>query len=763
MRKILIAFLAQLVFNFSLLGNETVPNIILIVADDLGYHDVGFNGAIDIPTPNIDEIAKNGIIFNQAYVVHPYCGPSRMGILSGRYPFNFGGQMNLPFYGNGSELGIPTNEFLLSNLLQKSGYETTCIGKWHMGKNTAFRPHNRGFNNFFGFYGGGHFYFPDQYEEVYEKLLDRGVEEIGAYYLPIKRNDENFDENEYLTDAFTRETISAIHKSAETPNPFFIYLAYNAPHSPLEAKEDDLNHPQIDTIQNTIRKTYAAMVHAMDRGIGNIINALNDTDQLENTLIVFLSDNGGLPALGGNNFPLRGQKGQTWEGGIRVPMFWYWKNRLNSGTYEFPVSSLDLFPTIAQLSNSTIPHTKILDGDNIWRNIIENTETDTSRILYSLRHNNSSFQISAVKKNWKIHRFNIFRDWKLYDLSLDISESNDLYRKFESTGQKIISDLYEWCLNHYDPFWFVNEDEKQSWIDQNMPSFNLYFDLTDTLTSSKGPIPTFYTVDIMPPTKVETIKINELEFKIGWKNESIQQDGLIIEKKNNSIFKLDTILAPTTTQWVAAIDTSVSSQCFRLASFKSGVYSDYVTLCLDDQFRTPNPPSNLTTSGLSKDSVTIVWNDLSLIEDGYIIEMNQIHSFSIIGDIKSNSNSFTFSINNLSFPFDVMVYAYNNYGNSNPSNTLTLNKPELLEVKNFNPLGKIYPNPNYGEFTLELTNVVNPQDTLKIFDLSGKDASTFIISTDRDSEKILHVITSLSEGLYFLFFGKQMIGKIIIR
>ena len=264
------------------------PNIILILTDDLGYSDVGFNGAKDIITPNLDKLAYEGTIFSSAYVVHPFCGPSRAGLLTGRYPHKFGSQYNLPRTGEmspGPEAGIPVEETYFTNYLQEAGYQTSAIGKWHLGTQKEFHPNSRGFDDYFGFLGGGHNYFPEQFKVAYQRQKEKGVDPIWDYLTPLEHNGEDVEIDEYLTDALSHQAVNFIEQYAQSDDPFFMYLAYNAPHVPLEAKEEDL--ALFSKIEDEARRNYAAMVYSVDRGVGEIVEALKSTGAYENTLICF--------------------------------------------------------------------------------------------------------------------------------------------------------------------------------------------------------------------------------------------------------------------------------------------------------------------------------------------------------------------------------------------------------------------------------------------------------------------------------------------
>jgi len=336
------------------------PNIILIVTDDQGYGDVGFNGCKDIPTPHIDQIANQGVRFTQGYVSYAVCAPSRAGLLTGRYQDRFGYSRNPLYRPEDSTIGLPLSEQMLPELVQQVGYRTMAIGKWHLGAHEKYRPNRRGFDEFFGFLGGGHRYFP---EEFSIRNSDSAKNEGQSYRTKLLRNSSVTEESEYLTDALSREAISFIRREAD--HPFFLYLAYNAPHTPLQAPSKYLD--RFSFITGAKRKTYAAMVSAVDDGVGRILELLDELKLAENTIIFFLSDNGGPENdNGSDNGPLRGGKGSLFEGGIRVPFAIRWPGRIPAGSvYENPVISLDIFATIAANLNHGITPRNPLDGVNL--------------------------------------------------------------------------------------------------------------------------------------------------------------------------------------------------------------------------------------------------------------------------------------------------------------------------------------------------------------------------------------------------------------
>ena len=324
------------------------PNVIVIVADDMGYADIGVHGCKDIPTPNIDSLAKHGVRCSNGYVSHPYCSPTRAGLLTGRYQQRFGHEFNPgPPTDRTPGVGLPLSETTMADRLKAVGYKTGLVGKWHLGHTDAeFHPLERGFDEFFGFLGGSHSYLRS-----------------GTGPTAIYRGREEVREKEYLTDAFAREGVAFIEKHKSEP--FFLYWAFNAVHGPMEAAERYLK--RFPDIKDPKRRTYAAMQAALDDGIGRGLAALREAGIEDDTLIFFISDNGGPESVNASdNGPFNGVKGTTYEGGIRVPFLVQWKGHLPGGVvYDRPVIQLDLLPTALAAAGARPDSGAALDGVNL--------------------------------------------------------------------------------------------------------------------------------------------------------------------------------------------------------------------------------------------------------------------------------------------------------------------------------------------------------------------------------------------------------------
>lgn len=336
------------------------PNIVLILADDMGYGDAGFNGCKDIPTPHIDAIARNGVRFTAGYVTAPQCAPSRCGLLSGRDQNRFGCGENYHLDRHGITRGIR----LFGDYLRAEGYRTGIVGKWHLGSMAGCHPLERGFDWFYGFLGGSSFYLPQDNQASIPNIYE------GRNRVQVR---------DHLTDVFGAQAARFIDENRMQP--FFLYLSFNAPHVPLQAPAEHLvrfKHLAAEGEPGVMcgytkrriehpRQVYAAMVSAMDDAIGRVLERLRQHGIEDNTMVVFLSDNGGpTSASTASNGPLRGFKGEVLEGGIRVPFALQWKAGIPAGqTIGFPVSSLDLLPTALTAAGVRVSADAGFDGLNL--------------------------------------------------------------------------------------------------------------------------------------------------------------------------------------------------------------------------------------------------------------------------------------------------------------------------------------------------------------------------------------------------------------
>lgn len=392
----------------SSVATPSPPNVLVILADDLGYADVGFNGCKDIPTPNLDALAKQSLRCTNGYVSHPFCSPTRSGLMTGRYQQRFGHENNPAWLPESTVAGLPLSQTTMPQVLKTAGYITGCVGKWHLGAHPQFHPNRRGFDHYFGLLGGGHIYLPG---------AKGGVE----YQIPMNRNGKDEPLAGYLTEVLGREAANFInhHKS----NPWFLYLAFNAPHTPLqvtEALEKRTAH-----ISDQTRRGYAGLVLGLDDAVGMVTKALQGSGQTENTLVFFFSDNGGpIGVTHSDNTPLKGAKGQVYEGGVRVPFLISWPGKLAAGKdFSQPVISLDVLPTAAAIAGAKIPASTQLDGVNLLPFLSgENPGAPHERLFWRTGGGASH----AVRQgDWKLAKLKD-NPAELYNLADDIGESKNL-------------------------------------------------------------------------------------------------------------------------------------------------------------------------------------------------------------------------------------------------------------------------------------------------------------------------------------------------
>ena len=422
----------------SQIKTQSVPNIVLLFADDLGYGDVGFQGG-SVPTPALDRLAAESVRLTQGYVSAPVCSPSRAGLMTGRYQNRFGHETNPASV---RDAGMPVSETTIAELLRERGYRTALIGKWHLGVLEEFHPFNQGFDEFFGFLHGAHPYFP---ERARGQTLLRGREPI--------------QEREYLTDAFAREAVSFIERNCDRP--FFLYLSFNAVHTPIEAPEKYLE--RFDQLTGAAR-TYAAMISSLDDAVGRVMQALQENRLDDNTLVFFLNDNGGVLRYA-SNAPLRGGKASYFEGGIRVPFLLRWTGRLKAGEYHHPVISLDVLPTalaaankaeVANPRNRGQYSTAMLDGVNLLPFLSgKSSAVPHETLFWRMR----DMRAEVVRhESWKY--MNVRGQVSLFDLECDPSETRDLAESKPEIVKDLAARFAAWDRKMAEPLWSFPAEER---------------------------------------------------------------------------------------------------------------------------------------------------------------------------------------------------------------------------------------------------------------------------------------------------------------
>ena len=411
---------------------DSKPNIIIILADDAGYSDFGFMGSDEIKTPNLDQLAFDGVTFNNAYVSASVCSPSRAGLLTGMYQQRFGHECNLDSDVNNS---FDPNQITIAEALKTEGYNTGLIGKWHLGDKTQNHPLKNGFDYFWGFISGARNYFYDPNEE-----FRNSIRNVVENYTQTK-----FDG--YLTDVLGDKAIGFINKNHQSNNPFFLFLSFNAPHTPMHAKDDVL-----EKFKDNPRQVYASMMWSMDEAIGNVVEALKENNQYDNTIIYFLSDNGAAMSNDASPFPFKGWKGNQYEGGIKTPMIMTWKNKIKSNTqFDGFISALDIFKTSLEASSVNKEYMVNADGKNIMNFLNDNNiknenlfwrkdkmATVRSGDYKLIRLNDTSTVLYNIKKNY-------FED---FDLKINESQVHDSLLKL----------LSSWENTLIDPNWIENKN-----------------------------------------------------------------------------------------------------------------------------------------------------------------------------------------------------------------------------------------------------------------------------------------------------------------
>lgn len=414
-----LVFAAMALTEASSSAQAAKPNVLIIYADDLGWGETGAYGCKDIPTPNIDSIAKNGVKFTQGYVAATYCSPSRAGLMTGRYPTRFGHEFNAV----ARHSGLSLKETTLPSRLKELGYATCAIGKWHLGGDASqdYYPTKRGFDEFYGTINNTPFYHPTQFVDSRVSL---DIQKIA-------------DDSFYTTDKYAERAVDWLDKHKETP--WFLYLPFNAQHAPLQAPKKYLD--RFPEIRDDKRKLFAAMMSSMDDAVGNVLEKVRSIGQEDNTIVFFIGDNGG-PTQSTTSFNggLRGYKTMTYEGGPRVPFMMQWKAKLAGGKVETrPVINLDVVPTVVAAAGGKIDPASKIDGVDLLPFLTGSNEARPHESLFwrfgpqwAVRHGDWKLVVSRSGSGAP----------ELYNLASDLSESKDL-AKAEPAKVAELQKLYD--------------------------------------------------------------------------------------------------------------------------------------------------------------------------------------------------------------------------------------------------------------------------------------------------------------------------------
>lgn len=464
-----------------------LPNVVVILADDLSWMDVSLYGGKNVLTKHIDAIGQQGVTFTEGYISSPICAPSRAGLLTGRYQQRFGFEINIherypknrieyfvyanllntgdwkvaqhedwaiPTFEDMHKQGLPPTEFTLAELLQTKGYQTAAIGKWHLGYNETAIPIKRGFDYHYGFYEAFSLYAPTDKENIINQHLsdfsDPHIWNKGRTgNCAIRRNDQVIQEDTYLTTKIAQETNQWIKEHQEEP--FFVYVPFSAPHTPFQATQE--YYDQYAHIQSPKKRIYYAMIHALDDAVGSIMNNLKELGLEENTLVVFLSDNGGATYTGAaDNSPLKGGKFTNFEGGIRVPFMMQWKGKLPAGkSYEKPVSALDIFATTTQVAQVQLPEDREFDGVNLMPYLLDTAYQN--QVPHPALYWRSEYHKAIRKGEWKLIQDDLANQTVLYHIPTDKEETNNQAAQHPAVVKSLQQDLQNWEKQLMNPRW----------------------------------------------------------------------------------------------------------------------------------------------------------------------------------------------------------------------------------------------------------------------------------------------------------------------
>mgnify|MGYP001352341315 FL=1 len=432
MKRLIISLVCFSILFSCSIDSDSKPNIIIILADDAGYSDFGFMGSDEIKTPNIDQLALDGVTFNNAYVSASVCSPSRAGLLTGMYQQRFGHECNLDSDVNNS---FDPNQITIAEALKTEGYNTGLIGKWHLGDKTQNHPLKNGFDYFWGFISGARNYFYDPNEKSRNSI--RNVVE--------NYSETNFEG--YLTDVLGNKAVNFIDKNHQSNTPFFLFLSFNAPHTPMQAKNEVL-----EKFKDNPRSVYASMMWSMDEAIGNVIDGLKENNQYDNTIIYFLSDNGAAMSNDASPFPFKGWKGNQYEGGIKTPMIMTWKNKIKSNTqFDGFISALDIFKTSLEASNVDKEFMMNADGKNIM-NFLNDNNIKNENLFWR------KDKMATVRSgNYKLIRLND-TSTVLYNIKKNYFEDDNIKSKQSKIHDSLLILLSDWEKRLINPNWIENKN-----------------------------------------------------------------------------------------------------------------------------------------------------------------------------------------------------------------------------------------------------------------------------------------------------------------
>ncbi|MDA9847372.1 sulfatase-like hydrolase/transferase [Luminiphilus sp.] len=454
---------------------EQPPNVVLIVVDDLGFNDITFYGGGigngSVPTPQIDSIAAQGIHFTKGYTGNATCAPSRAALLTGRYPTRVGFEFtptspqfmkmvggdnfkeeSAENYPDSNSLGLPGSEHTLPEALKQKGYHSIAIGKWHLGIDEGLTPNDQGFDEFLGLLGGGGLFMEEDDPDVVNSKqefdpIDRFLWPNLKYAVRFNKSDQ-FKPDSHMTDYFSREAIKAIE--ANRNRPFFMYLAYNAPHTPLQSEKRD--YDALSHIEDHTERTYAGMIRGLDRGIGQVLAALEKNGLADNTIVIFTSDNGGagyvgLPDL---NKPYRGWKNTFFEGGIRTPYFVRWPEKIAAGSqYNSPVAHIDIFSTVLAAAGIELPEDRVIDGRDILAWVLDPEQPPLDRPLF---WRSGGYKV-VQQGGWKLQLLEHNGKTWLFNLNEEPTEQQNLSTSHPEKLDQLRKVLYSLDSQMVEPLW----------------------------------------------------------------------------------------------------------------------------------------------------------------------------------------------------------------------------------------------------------------------------------------------------------------------